>query len=67
MKTPVSLTTLALVLFAAFAYASPCTDRRITCASEFSEAVRSCSGDEKCVAQAHHTYMQCLAVDECSY
>lgn len=52
---------------AGLAYASPCTDRRLTCAAAFSSAVNACGGDAKCVEQAQHTYIQCLAVDECGY
>lgn len=56
-----------LALMAGLAYASPCTDRRLTCAAAFSSAVNACGGDAKCVEQAQHTYIQCLAVDECGY
>lgn len=62
-----ALTLSVLLLVAGIAYASPCTDRRLTCSSLFAEAQEKCGQDAACVEKAHKDYMACLAVDNCSY
>lgn len=67
MKRSVVLIASTLTILAGLVHANPCTDRRLNCANAFSSAVSQCRGEAKCVQQAHHAYLQCLAVDDCDY